>query len=207
MRRLGRQGMADVASAAEPIASGRRSITKTGRVRAMALALGWLYLAFVAVGWAGAPRAGHDGVMRTHSEERAAEGLLVGEVAPGSPADRAGLRAGDVLLAVDGVPANDEALHDLYHRQRAGDKTPLVVRRAAAAVDRPPETLPLTLVSRLPIPGVPLDLVATSAAALRGPQPARRPGAAHRGVAARAVRVRGRRRLRGRVRPRARRRR
>jgi hypothetical protein len=159
--------MADVARAAEPIApSGRRGIAATGWARATALGLGGLYLAFVAVGAAGTSRAGHDGVMRTHTEERTADGLIVGEVAPGSPADRAGLSTGDVVLAVDGVPANDEALHDLYHRQRAGDATTLVVRRAAAPAGGPPETLSLTLVSRLAIRSVLFDLVATSAAGL-----------------------------------------
>ena len=36
-----------------------------------------------------------------------AEGALVAGVLRGSPADKAGLRAGDILLAIDGKPVSD----------------------------------------------------------------------------------------------------
>jgi len=37
------------------------------------------------------------------------EGALIGEVSPGSPAERAGLRKGDVVMKVDGVPIRSAA--------------------------------------------------------------------------------------------------
>ncbi len=42
------------------------------------------------------------------------EGILVSEVSPGSPAEKAGLKQGDVLLALDGVGLND--VSDLRNR-------------------------------------------------------------------------------------------
>lgn len=42
-------------------------------------------------------------ISRTMAESRGAGGALITEVDPGSPADRAGLRVADVILAVDGV--------------------------------------------------------------------------------------------------------
>ncbi len=40
------------------------------------------------------PHPGHEGIMRTHEEARTEDGIIVGEVAPGSPADGADLRPG-----------------------------------------------------------------------------------------------------------------
>ena len=44
----------------------------------------------------------------------APQGVLVADVWPGGPAARAGLKQGDVILAVDGQPVNDEAALN-YH--------------------------------------------------------------------------------------------
>lgn len=50
-----------------------------------------------------------------------ASGAYVGEVRPGSPADRAGLRKGDVIVAVAGRAAGDAAeLHRLLRDLPAG---------------------------------------------------------------------------------------
>jgi S1-C subfamily serine protease len=40
------------------------------------------------------------------------QGVLVGDVYPGSAADRAGIQTGDVILAVDGQPVDDQASLD-----------------------------------------------------------------------------------------------
>lgn len=54
--------------------------------------------------------------------ERSA-GVVAAEVAPGSPADRAGVRAGDVLLAIDAVPvAGRREVINLQLQARPGDR-------------------------------------------------------------------------------------
>jgi Do/DeqQ family serine protease len=58
------------------------------------------------------------------------EGLLVGTVTPGSPADRAGLREGDVILEFNNARVNDPAgLNFQIATRRPGDTVPLTVRR------------------------------------------------------------------------------
>ena len=46
------------------------------------------------------------------SMDRGGEGVVLAAVGPGLPADRAGLRGGDELLAIDGVPTPDENAYD-----------------------------------------------------------------------------------------------
>lgn len=79
---------------------------------------------------------------------RVEQGALVGQVAPGSPAEAAGMRPWDVVVAVDGEPVGDAAaLVQAIGRRRPGDTvTVRVVRqgqtgeisfRLAAAPKRP----------------------------------------------------------------------
>jgi S1-C subfamily serine protease len=61
------------------------------------------------------------------------EGLLVVEVLPGSPAERAGLRAGDILLSVGEQPvANAESLQKLLFADAIGIKLELSLLRDGA---------------------------------------------------------------------------
>jgi PAS domain S-box-containing protein len=54
---------------------------------------------------------------------QAAEGLVAGRVAPGGPADRAGVRVGDVLLAMDGEEIlSTERIQAQLARRRPGDR-------------------------------------------------------------------------------------
>jgi len=61
---------------------------------------------------------------------RAPQGALVADVWPGGPAQRAGLRQGDVVVSVDGQPLSDAAsLSYAIGAHRPGDTIPLGVRR------------------------------------------------------------------------------
>ena len=54
------------------------------------------------------------------------EGLLIAEVAPGTPAARAGLRPGQLLLSVDHDPVSDEAALRAALRDSAGTEALLL---------------------------------------------------------------------------------
>ena len=61
---------------------------------------------------------------------RRGDGVLVSEVAPGSPGDKAGLRPGDVIVGVDGRRVSDlEEVRSLLRLFRVGDSVPLRLRR------------------------------------------------------------------------------
>ena len=63
------------------------------------------------------------------------EGVLTADVYPGSAAARAGLQQGDVILAVDGQPVNDEAfLNYRVGAHKAGDPITLSYRRKGAVL-------------------------------------------------------------------------
>ncbi len=58
------------------------------------------------------------------------QGVVIRRTIPGSPADRAGLTTGDVILAVDGQPVSDiEGLSKLIFKHRIGDKILFTVKR------------------------------------------------------------------------------
>jgi S1-C subfamily serine protease len=58
------------------------------------------------------------------------EGVPVALVVPGSPADRAGLKPGDVLVEIDGEKVPDaEGLDEILSRKKAGDELRVKVRR------------------------------------------------------------------------------
>lgn len=59
------------------------------------------------------------------------EGLYVGRVVPGGAAAKAGLRAGDHILAIDGVPVQTQAeLLERLAQHRPGDKVKITYKRA-----------------------------------------------------------------------------
>jgi S1-C subfamily serine protease len=65
-----------------------------------------------------------------------ASGLRVGEVVPGGPADRAGLRAGDLLLTAAGKPVEKaQDLQRLMFDDAIGKPFAITVMRNGALVD------------------------------------------------------------------------
>jgi PDZ domain-containing protein len=60
-------------------------------------------------------------------------GVRIGGVTPGSPAAKAGLKRGDVLTMLGGVPVqNPEQMADLVRKHKAGDEVKLTFRRGDA---------------------------------------------------------------------------
>ncbi|MEV6151966.1 trypsin-like peptidase domain-containing protein [Nonomuraea sp. NPDC052129] len=71
--------------------------------------------------------------------------LRVVEVMPGTPADRAGLRAGDLVLSADRHPVGDaQSLQRLMFAEAIGRSLPITVHRNGALVDVIAEPVELT---------------------------------------------------------------
>ena len=64
-----------------------------------------------------------------------ADGALVREVLPGSPADDAGLQAGDLIVAVDGAAMSADALAETIGSMAPGDAITLTVLRDDAELE------------------------------------------------------------------------
>jgi serine protease Do len=81
-----------------------------------------------------------------------AGGVLVSKVYPGGPGDKAGIKAGDVVLQVDGRDVfDDRSLRFRVHIRQPNDSVTLDMqrdrkpRRASVQLDLPPETPPRNL--------------------------------------------------------------
>ncbi|TYC16910.1 PDZ domain-containing protein [Actinomadura syzygii] len=97
------------------------ALIRDGRVRRAYLGL---VAAPVPVPAAMRPRIGQD------------EALRVAEVVPGSPADRAGLRRGDLVLTAGGTPVSHaQSLQRLMFAEAIGRPLPITVLRNGAMVD------------------------------------------------------------------------
>jgi S1-C subfamily serine protease len=82
---------------------------------------------FIGVGGQNVPL--HRRLVR-HYRLAVSNGVLVIAVAPGSPAQRAGLREGDVMVDFNGQPVSSiDALHKLLTADRIGVESPLTVLR------------------------------------------------------------------------------
>ena len=73
--------------------------------------------------------------IRFHRLTQAA-GIRIASVEPRTPAERAGLRAGDIVIAFAGSPLSDiDALHRLLTEDRVGAPTPITVLRGVEKID------------------------------------------------------------------------
>jgi hypothetical protein len=141
------------------------------RTRQIAVMVLLAYLTLLVVGWLGSIPAGHEGVISGAPDLENAGGLIVTQIAPGGPIELAGMRAGDALVEIDGVPASDlEDVHAWLHQRRAGDSMPVRFRHAIVTAEGvtygPIEQAEITLVSQLAIPSVVLDFIASNSAGL-----------------------------------------
>jgi len=90
---------------------------------------GWMGVQLYADG----PRLG-EGLERMHGMGRFEEGALVESVAPGSPAEKAGVKQGDVILSVDGTKIGvDNNLADVVSVMKIGDTVTLSVQSLGQA--------------------------------------------------------------------------
>ena len=129
------------------------------------------YVALVVAGWLGNIPAGHEGIINVTVNPEAAHGLIVTELAPGGPIEQAGVRAGDVLVEIAGIPTTEhERTHAYLHERRVGEIVPVRFRHAIVDEDGvsygPVEAAKVALVSQLAIPSVVLDFVVSNSAGL-----------------------------------------
>ncbi|HSU13112.1 PDZ domain-containing protein [Longimicrobium sp.] len=98
----------------------------------------WLAALVMAASLPAAARAqdrgnGYMGILFGRDDDNVAR---VEEVLPGSPADRAGIRAGDVVVRLNGRAATEEAVESLREHLAAGETVRLRVRRDGREEER-----------------------------------------------------------------------
>lgn len=109
-------------------------------VRAMAAAVGDSHTRYLAPELAESQQRWVDGIPDSYTGigiriDRSPEGIIIAEVYPNSPAERAGLRPGDRVLRINGHDAATLALNDVSAQVRgpAGTEVRLTVQRAGEA--------------------------------------------------------------------------
>jgi serine protease Do len=86
--------------------------------------------------WTGLEIQGIDERVARYFGLPSAEGVIVSDVKKGSPADRAGFQAGDIIAAVNGEKVVDEgSLTTIFDDARAGDVVRIKVLRDRKAIE------------------------------------------------------------------------
>lgn len=133
------------------------------RMGSVVLALPLLYLLVIVGSWFATTRTADDGATCVIPGVVRPPECLIAQVAPDSPADRAGLHPGDAIVATSGdlfIPP-DGVLRWYYH-QAPGEPVTLMVRRAtqgSAGSSGGVVAVPLVLGSRIQAPGLPLNFL------------------------------------------------
>ena len=74
------------------------------------------------------------------------EGAIVAKVSPGGPADKAGIKKGNVILSVDGVQVDaNHSLSSLIQDKKIGDTVTLSVWSGGTSMDKAPQDVKVTL--------------------------------------------------------------
>jgi len=82
-------------------------------------------------------------------------GVILGDVLPGSPAEKAGLRVGDVVVALDGKPMENGRQFEInLYRFRAGQSVNVAIERGGGS-----HTLPVAVIERPDVTGELMRLV------------------------------------------------
>ncbi|MAG36051.1 MAG: hypothetical protein CL878_07395, partial [Dehalococcoidia bacterium] len=124
-----------------------------------------LYLAYVAavgIAWVGVYRGGQAGL---HGLESAAvpDGLVIGRLERGGPADSFGLRDGDVILGVEGVrPDSDLELQRAFRARQPGERVTLRIRRAVNGTTGLEQDVVLVLSPALSSRNILIDILAST---------------------------------------------
>jgi membrane-associated protease RseP (regulator of RpoE activity) len=142
----------------------KQNIGKRGKLIVICLSIAALLL--LSVGIVAAQRGGGDGgrgrnpdrpfvgVMFAVNEatEGDAGGVVITEVIPGSPAETAGVQAGDIVTAVDGEAVTVETFADSILDNAIGDEVVFTITRAGESQD-----ITVTLGSSMDVMGMPGD--------------------------------------------------
>lgn len=81
--------------------------------------------------WLGVNIVDRDQIAGQNLDIRLERGIYVVSVAPGSPAEAAGIREGDVILSIAGRPVDSfSALRRILEARRVGERVPVVIERA-----------------------------------------------------------------------------
>lgn len=81
----------------------------------------------------------------------AASAVMVDSVEDGGPASRSGLRAGDRIVEVNGVPLDSRDAFEAWEHARADDPVTLSVRRADSPDPASPVSVTVSLLQRGPV--------------------------------------------------------
>lgn len=128
------------------------------RVRLIATAVVALHLIVLGAAWYAIISAGDDGTFDTYELPINPNGVTIAGVEANGPADRAGLRPGDIIFAINSVSTqHGSAFHSVIHSYRPGQTVHMLVRHIDGAP--PVEIVTVTLRSRLANAHAVIDIV------------------------------------------------